>query len=767
MRYRIGAIALASTFTLTTTLAACGDELDETPSAEADVVQGADDLSWIDDLSLSLLTVSVCQFNTTTGVLDIDTTSTLALISKRAIDKAILINGRSLVDHTGCSSTPTTSVNPLSDTIKKLEFDASTGAETLILDFLNGAFAASAGTAAAPTGGFDIKMSTGADAVKIRGTTGVDVYTAGGTLTGTILINTANDAVRDMVLTGNEVLALAGAAGADTITGAGGAGTGTVPFVGVLTISGGDGNDVLTGGDSADIMSGGAGNDTLAGGLGADTLNGDEGDDTFNEASTCTAAGDTATGADTFNGGTGSADKVDYSGRTATACKRIHASIGAGTLDDGSTTAAHVLGALTVVTQETDDIKADVEQVVGTSFDDSFVGPATTGSAACTLSGGPGKDVFEEGSAKNGACVFNGGTGTDTMNYAGTNGRDAGTNKPRQAVVTVTMDGTAANDGDQTAPVEGDNVKSDVENIRLGEHGGTFTGNALANTFLNASEGKKITAATFNGGAGVDTVDYSTYSGASLHITMSGTAISGVGSAATGTITLLAVGDGDTVTINDGTTIKTFEADTNSSVTSGNVAFSVSDPDIADAAKLVAAINGTTLKVTARSVSTATGRHVAVVTVQADDVGTGPNTSHTLAETGTTITISGATFSGGVASEGDTISATDVEAVLGGNGDATIGNVLIGNALDNELTGGQNVDQFQGLGGSDTLDSGLNTLGSEFDLVDCGTGAGMNINAGAIAGAGLSVGTDLDGDLSGAATGVADTNSLGTGGSQF
>lgn len=55
---------------------------------------------------------------------------------------------------------------------------------------------------------------------------------------------------------------------------------GGVPFqTNVLTVSGGDGNDVITGSNGSDTISGGAGIDQLSGGAGSDTVDGNEGDD--------------------------------------------------------------------------------------------------------------------------------------------------------------------------------------------------------------------------------------------------------------------------------------------------------------------------------------------------------------------------------------------------------------------------------------------------------------------------------------------------------
>jgi len=77
--------------------------------------------------------------------------------------------------------------------------------------------------------------------------------------------------------------------------GAGGSGTATIDgtdtYEGIDGIIGGAGKNTLTGNDGNNILSGG-GNDTLTGGLGTDTLDGDAGDDVLNYDNQ-----------DTFNGG--------------------------------------------------------------------------------------------------------------------------------------------------------------------------------------------------------------------------------------------------------------------------------------------------------------------------------------------------------------------------------------------------------------------------------------------------------------------------------
>ena len=104
--------------------------------------------------------------------------------------------------------------------------------------------------------------------------------------------------------TGNDTLN--GATGADSLFGG----------VGDDLLSGGSGgdlldagygNDTLMGGDGADTLQGGIGNDLLIGGLGADVVEGSIGG-----SSTMVASG-ALDGADTYYGGPGNSDTLDYS----------------------------------------------------------------------------------------------------------------------------------------------------------------------------------------------------------------------------------------------------------------------------------------------------------------------------------------------------------------------------------------------------------------------------------------------------------------------
>ena len=470
----------------------CGDD----PAAEAD------DLSWIDEMPLTPL-ATPCSVASGTGF----ATITLAaggesvLVSLRA-DSAILVNGE---------------VCALAGVMKKLTISspvASTGADTVIIDFLNGNFLAGSTT----TANIIIDMVAGTDSFKLRGrnsaTTG-DVLTFGAGTAGVVAVNFAADLNKDITVANADTFAVATGNGIDTVTGAGGAGTGAA-FTAALSINGGALVDTLTGGDGTDTISGGAGNDTISGGLGADILNGDADNDTFNE-------GAVTNGADTFNGGTGT-DTVSYALRTVIVTVTIAAS--GGTDDDGEST-------------ETDDVIDDVEVVTGGTLADTMTCQAAgctlnggagddilTGAAgADTLNGGVGDDTFVEGTAASGGDVFNGGAGTDTVDYSG-----------RSAALLVTMDGVTADDGD-SGSTEGDDVNVDVENLLGGSGADTITGNlnnnvitgGTGNDTLSGGAGddtfreRAVTsgADSFDGGAGVDTVDYSARV-AALTVTMDG-----------------------------------------------------------------------------------------------------------------------------------------------------------------------------------------------------------------------------------------------------
>ncbi len=86
-------------------------------------------------------------------------------------------------------------------------------------------------------------------------------------------------------IAGSDRLTVNALAGADVIDA-----TGLAATAALLTLIGGDGDDVLLGGDGNDILLGGAGDDVLLGGPGSDTSDGGTGDNVVFDASRAAAA---------------------------------------------------------------------------------------------------------------------------------------------------------------------------------------------------------------------------------------------------------------------------------------------------------------------------------------------------------------------------------------------------------------------------------------------------------------------------------------------
>jgi beta-lactamase class A len=141
------------------------------------------------------------------------------------------------------------------------------------------------------------------------------------------------------------------------------------------TVMGTSGDDILTGTSGADVICGLEGNDTIDGGAGADTLDGGPGDDVLLGG----------TGGDYLVGGTG-IDTVSYAYITETTTP-VAADLD-GIRDDGTA-------------GEQDRIRADVENLIGSSSDDTLTGNSLTN----TLDGGPGNDSVNGGDGTD-TCVF-------------------------------------------------------------------------------------------------------------------------------------------------------------------------------------------------------------------------------------------------------------------------------------------------------------------------------------------------------------------------
>lgn len=149
---------------------------------------------------------------------------------------------------------------------------------------------------------------------------------------------------------------------------------------------GGNGNDTIYGDLGNDTLYGDAGADTLYGGSGNDTLSGGSGDDTFYPGA----------GLDVLDGGTES-DWVDFTGANG-----VSVTLNGATL----VTATNYMG---------DDSLQNIENVIGTMFDDTITGDSNSN----TIYGMDGNDILDPGIdtlfGGTGDDTLTGGVGTDTL----------------------------------------------------------------------------------------------------------------------------------------------------------------------------------------------------------------------------------------------------------------------------------------------------------------------------------------------------------------
>jgi uncharacterized delta-60 repeat protein len=297
------------------------------------------------------------------------------------------------------------------------------------------------------------------------------------------------DANRDGInFSGGDTLTVEGTARSDTISVTRGgdllvarvnAATRSFPAAQVkrLFVLGNDGNDTIEiggsgvigadvyGGNGNDRIGGGAGNDTLEGGLGADYLSGGAGTDT-----------------------------ADYFRRTEDLFITPE-----NAANDGAAA-------------ERDNVRSDVENVLGGHGDDTLTGSSADNylfgnDGDDTVRGLYGDDRIDGGY---GADFMSGGPGVDTIDYSA-----RGPDPVSFSGVTVTLGDSAANDG---APGEGDNAQADnvigtnapdrltgsgLDNVIDGRGGNeTLSGAAGDDTLIGGPDSNR-----FDGGPGDDLLD--------------------------------------------------------------------------------------------------------------------------------------------------------------------------------------------------------------------------------------------------------------------
>jgi Ca2+-binding RTX toxin-like protein len=123
---------------------------------------------------------------------------------------------------------------------------------------------------AASGGGNDLA----ADNVVVNATNGDDIVSVTGAGTAVQVANLPALVSVSGGIAGSDRLTVNGLFGSDVLDA-----TGLAATAMLLTLDGGDGDDILIGGDGDDVLLGGAGDDVLIGGPGVDTIDGGPGDD--------------------------------------------------------------------------------------------------------------------------------------------------------------------------------------------------------------------------------------------------------------------------------------------------------------------------------------------------------------------------------------------------------------------------------------------------------------------------------------------------------
>ncbi len=268
--------------------------------------------------------------------------------------------------------------------------------------------------------------ATTAEVEFVAGSSGNDVFTAVGSVTGVTFYGGEGD---DQLIGGDGNNVLVGQAGGDILAGGlghdvlnGGDGDDHLSGeVGDDTFYAGAGNDQVTGGDGSDSVSGDDGADAIFGGDGADYLYGGEGDDVINgDEGNDVVVGDAGNdilsggaGNDVLNGGAGADQLSGGEGDDTLYIDAADIVVSGGAGYDAVT----VLGTDAVIFNAT---TAEVEFVAGSSGNDVFT--AVSGVTGVTFYGGEGDDRLTGSDGNDvlvgqaGADTLSGGIGNDVLN---------------------------------------------------------------------------------------------------------------------------------------------------------------------------------------------------------------------------------------------------------------------------------------------------------------------------------------------------------------
>jgi Ca2+-binding RTX toxin-like protein len=165
--------------------------------------------------------------------------------------------------------------------VESLVAKALGGIDTVNFNDLSGTDVTNVVTDLAATAGGD---DNAADSVITHATNGDDAVTVTGAGPNAQVGGLAAQVSVSGAIAGSDRVTVNALAGADVVDASGLAATSAL-----LTIAGGDGDDVLIGGDGDDILTGGEGDDVIIGGPGTDTIDGAPGDDIVLDALTANA----------------------------------------------------------------------------------------------------------------------------------------------------------------------------------------------------------------------------------------------------------------------------------------------------------------------------------------------------------------------------------------------------------------------------------------------------------------------------------------------
>jgi Ca2+-binding RTX toxin-like protein len=156
------------------------------------------------------------------------------------------------------------------DDVERLDVRIRGGADTLVVNDLSGTDVTDVlvDLTAAPGGGDD----AAADNVVVNATNGDDVVDVTGQGTNAAVAGIPARASLSGAIAGSDRLTVAALQGDDVVDA-----SALAADSALLTIDGGEGDDVLIGGAGDDILTGGAGDDVLIGGPGNDTTDGGPG----------------------------------------------------------------------------------------------------------------------------------------------------------------------------------------------------------------------------------------------------------------------------------------------------------------------------------------------------------------------------------------------------------------------------------------------------------------------------------------------------------